>query len=64
MIDNSLNEIKTLVRDLDKDRYWILENIDRGCWPDCRLELAALERDLGQLLIRAEEYLEDAIERG
>ena len=48
-----------LIDQLEKDRSWILQQIDRGHWPDLRLELAALERELGQLLIRVEEELED-----
>ena len=31
---------------LEKDRAWILEQIDRGTWPELRLDLAALEREL------------------
>ena len=37
------------------DAYMLLEQIDKGCWPDLRLDLAALERELGLLLIRASE---------
>ena len=48
-----------LIADLDKDRAWLLEQIDRGRWPELRLDLAALERELGQLLIRAAEKVED-----
>ena len=44
---------------LDKDREWLLEQIDSGRWPELRLDLAALERELGQLLIRASEKMED-----
>ena len=48
-----------LVKKLDKDRAWLLEEIDKGSWPELRLELAALEREMGQVLIRAKEKLED-----
>ena len=44
---------------LNKDRSWILEQLDRGSWPEFRPDLAALERELGQLLIRATEYIEE-----
>ena len=44
-----------LIQQLEQDRAWLLEQIDRGRWPDFRLDLAALERELGQLLSRAAE---------
>ena len=46
-------ELTALLKQLDEDRAWLLEQIDRGRWPDLRLDLAALERELGQLLSRA-----------
>ena len=45
-------DIAKLVAQLDADRAWLLEQVDRGRWPELRLELASLERELGQLLIR------------
>ena len=51
--------IRELIAQLEKDRAWLLEQIDRGRWPDLRLDLAALERELGQLLLRASEKLTD-----
>ena len=51
--------LKELIDLLDVDRSWFLEQIDSGRWPDLRLDLAALERELGQLLIRASEKNED-----
>ena len=48
-------EIRELIAQLETDRAWLLEQIDRGRWPDLRLDLAALERELGQLLLRASE---------
>ena len=54
----SLTDLATLINDLDQDRAWLLEQIDRGRWPELRLDLAALERELGQLLVRAGERLE------
>lgn len=47
-----------LITQLDQDRAWLLEQIDRGRWSDLRLDLAALERELGQLLAKASERLE------
>ena len=51
-------DLAILIKDLDHDRAWLLEQIDRGRWPELRLDLAALERELGQLLVRAGERLE------
>ena len=52
------NEVINLISKLNEDRAWILEQIDNGRWPKLRSDLAALERELGQLLIRAGEKLE------
>ena len=51
--------ISDLLTQLDGDRAWLLEQIDRGRWPELRLDLAALERELGQLLTRVSEALEE-----
>ena len=56
--DGQITDLATLIRDLDQDRAWLLEQIDRGRWPDLRLDLAALEREIGQLLARAAERVE------
>jgi hypothetical protein len=48
-----------LIAQLEADRAWLLEQIDRGRWPELRLDLAALERELGQLLLRASEQCSD-----
>ena len=48
-----------LISQLEADRAWLLEQIDRGRWPELRLDLAALERELGQLLLRAAEQCSD-----
>jgi len=52
-------ELTELVQNLNKDRSWILEQLDQGNWPEFRPDLAALERELGQLLTRASEYIEE-----
>ena len=52
-------ETRELSAQLETDRAWLLEQIDRGRWPALRLDLAALERELGQLLLRASEQLSD-----
>ncbi|MFM7267507.1 MAG: hypothetical protein ACKOZT_02820 [Cyanobium sp.] len=45
-----------LLEQLRDDRLWLLRQIDSGRWPTWRLDLAALERELGQLLEQAEEH--------
>lgn len=46
-----------LVAQLRADRQWLLRQIDAGRWPEWRLDLAALERELGQLLDQVGEQL-------
>lgn len=45
----------TLIEQLNQDRLWLLRQIDSGSWAEWRLDLAALERELGQLLDQARE---------
>lgn len=54
---SDLSELPTpeLLRLLQQDRLWLLRQIDAGRWPQWRLDLAALERELGQLLEQAED---------
>jgi hypothetical protein len=42
-----------LLERLAADRLWLLQQIDGGHWSDLRLDLAALERELGQVLDQA-----------
>ena len=44
-----------LIKELQADRHWLLRQLDGGRWPELRLDLAALERELGQLLELAAE---------
>ena len=46
-----------LLNQLQQDRRWLLRQLDQGQWPELRLDLAALERELGQLLDRASEQI-------
>ena len=39
-----------LIQALQEDRRWLLRRLDEGRWSPFRLDLAALERELGQLL--------------
>ena len=43
-------DVIRIITQLDQDRAWLLEQIDRGRWSNLRLDLAALERELEQLL--------------
>jgi hypothetical protein len=47
--------LEELLEQLRQDRLWLLRQIDSGRWPQWRLDLAALERELGQLLDQAAE---------
>lgn len=53
---SSTEDATALIQQLEQDRAWLLEQIDRGRWQEFRLDLAALERELGQLLQRASEH--------
>ena len=63
MTGASRTELEDLLQQLDADRAWLLQQIDSGRWPDLRLDLAALERELGQMISRAADVLEDADSR-
>ena len=57
--DRELSTAELLER-LRQDRLWLLRQIDSGHWPQWRLDLAALERELGQLLEQAAERCGEA----
>ena len=57
---SSSEDLKALVQKLDADRAWLLQQIDEGRWPDLRLDLAALERELGQMLTRVGDLEEES----
>ena len=44
-----------LIFKLDQDRAWLLENLDKGKWPEIRSELAALERKISKFIISVQE---------
>ena len=44
-----------LILKLDQDRAWLLENLDKGKWPEIRGELAELERKISKLIISVQE---------
>lgn len=55
--DRAAASTSELLEQLSADRLWLLQQIDGGAWPDLRLDLAALERELGQILEQAAERL-------
>ncbi len=55
----NFNALSNLITGLDKDRAWLLEQLDRGRWPELHLDLAALERELGNFLTKAADKLEE-----
>ena len=57
---SSSDDLKVLLQQLDADRAWLLQQIDGGRWPDLRLDLAALERELGQMISRVVELDEES----
>jgi hypothetical protein len=50
--------LRQLLESLQDDRLWLLRQLDSGRWPEWRLDLAALERELGQLLDQASERID------
>ena len=51
---NNTKQVDIILK-LDQDRAWLLENLDKGKWPEIRSELAALERDICKLIISVQE---------
>jgi len=57
--DKQSIDLNELIALLNKDRALILEKIDQGYWPELRNDLAALERELGQVLALASEKFDN-----
>ena len=55
MLDPNSSNQKDLIFKLDKDRSWLLENLDKGKWPELRRELAELDRKISKLIISVQE---------
>ena len=55
MQDSNTSNQEDLIFKLDKDRSWLLENLDKGKWPELRRELAELERKISKLIISVQE---------
>tara|TARA_Y100000589_G_scaffold332188_1_gene390085 strand:- start:2351 stop:2542 length:192 start_codon:yes stop_codon:yes gene_type:complete len=48
-------KLEKLISKLDEDRAWLLKNIDKGKWPELRMEIAQLEREISKFILRAKE---------
>ena len=55
MQDPNTSNQGDLIFKLDQDRAWLLENLDKGKWPEIRSELGALERKISKLIISVQE---------
>ena len=55
MQDPDIGNQEDLIFKLDQERAWLLENLDKGKWPEIRSELAALERKISKLIISVQE---------
>ena len=56
MQESNSKNLEDLVSKLDEDRAWLLKNIDNGKWPELRIKLADLEREMSKFILRAKEY--------
>ena len=59
MQDSNTANQGDLISRLDQNRAWLLENLDKGKWPEIRSELAALERKISKLIISLQENTVD-----
>tara|TARA_B100000029_G_C17198844_1_gene823556 strand:- start:215 stop:406 length:192 start_codon:yes stop_codon:yes gene_type:complete len=57
--EEKVNDLSAVINGLDKDRAWLLEQLDRGNWPELRVDLAALERELGNFLTKVADKIEE-----
>ena len=55
---HTTNQVDLILK-LDRDRAWLLENLDKGKWPEIRSELAELERKISKLIISVQEKIVD-----
>ena len=51
---NRLNQDDVILK-LNQDRAWLLENLDKGKWPEIRSELAQLEREISKFIINVDD---------
>ena len=55
MQDPNTGNQEDLIFKLDQERACLLENLDKGIWPEIRSELASLERKISKLIISVQE---------
>ena len=55
MQDSNTSNKADLILKLDRDRAWLLENLDKGKWPELRSELADLERKISKFIISVQD---------
>ena len=55
MQDPNTSNQDDLILKLNQDRAWLLENLDKGKWPEIRSEIAELERRINKFIINVEE---------
>ena len=55
MQDSNTSNKVDLILKLDRDRAWLLENLDKGKWPEVRSELADLERKISKFIISVQD---------
>ncbi len=60
MPDRNSGQLSALIQALQEDRRWLLRHLDEGHWSTFQLDLAALERELGQLLEFCEAQMESS----
>lgn len=54
MQDPNTSDQADLILELEKERAWLLETLDKGKWPEIRSELAELERAISKLIIKVQ----------
>ena len=55
MQDQNTSNQDDVISGLNQDRAWLLENLDKGKWPEIRSELAQLEREISKFIINVDE---------
>ena len=59
MQNSELKHLEEIISKLDENRECLLKNIDGGMWPELRVELAEVEREISKLILKARDYSSD-----
>jgi len=59
MQNSELKHLEEIISKLDENREYLLKNIDGGMWPELRVELAEVEREISKLILKARDYSSD-----